>query len=1660
MSQNQLRGDKKELQYRKTGVVVGSKHNTGSDFQQRPLSGGSGSGTASSLSSNPSAGRSFKKPNNGNVGQSRGNSGPVNSSSDPNTTTGARPVENGSHVQSTVSGASHKPAPAVVSKPAEASNQKSSQPVPKVTSSQTASMTSDSTLPATPSKGDAGKGFSLQFGSISPGFMNVMQVPARTSSAPPNLDEQQRNQALRMASKASPASPAPSSAPKHSIPNSDAPTEKPTPQEPRTISVVTCAAPPIQAQKPSVIPVAGISMPMQFTQPTGPVQFGGPNAQIPSQGIRPNSHPMPMQMPLPMGNPTQVQQPVFVPGLQHHHLMPNQGILHQGPNFGFNPPMAHQLPHQPRNLGMNMSPQVNQQAGHFGSARKTVKITHPDTHEELRLDDKNGGSPSSRVNHIAHPQSQPIPPYTAARPGGFYTNSYTSGSPFIPPPSSLPLTSNSLAPRFNYPGQGAPVMPYVNQAASASPSVNVGGVSVPGRPESLNLDSTRGAPHVRPSTYSPPTSVPVTIKPAVAPAGNSNAIEKGDSVSVSASAADAGVGSKESKVNAASSSPPLKSHDSSKQSDVAVPTSTSVSTDASKETDVNSNPLRGAPELSGQKGYPQKSSQENVNLSKVANSESAAAKGTPSSPRSKVGVVDVVPGSSVDASASHHGIEDKSTIDHPAGVKDSHLQSVTKPGETEHSGGLQLNDPLKATSAVFRPEPPSSEPKKSDHEAGVLEASEAEAATDNHLGTNVKDEAEIIDNARPSSSSGVASGTSKPSGELIKTKNSKGKKKSKEMFRKAESLGTNPDLYMAYKVPKENKETVVVEESVHDHITKEMSGATPENAVKKTDEQSKPELENWEDVADGSTPKLKSSDNVKRGVFYQEDDGAAVKKYTRDFLLTISEQCTDLPEGFQISPNIVEILVHSKSNDSRGHSNTGRINDRSSGAARHDRRGNGNMDTDKWAKPTPHISRGDPGEQTNMIGFRPGQGANYAVRPRGPGLVQHGVGIVPGLTLSTSFQTPHRNILDADRWHRATSFNKGLMPSPQTQPVMHRAEKKYEVGKVSDEEQAKQRRLKAILNKLTPQNFEKLFEQVKEVNIDNVITLTGVISQIFDKALMEPTFCEMYSNFCQHLASELPELSVDNQKITFRRLLLNKCQEEFERGEREEEEVNKDEGETKQTEQEKEEKRLQVRRRMLGNIRLIGELYKKRMLTERIMHECIKKLLGNYQNADEENIEALCKLMSTIGEMIDHPKAKEHMDAYFDIMRQLSNDMKLSSRVRFMLRDTIDLRKNRWQQRRKVEGPKKIEEVHRAAAQERLGQGSRLTRGPSMNSATRRGPPLEYAPRNSVLSSPVSQGGGYRGVGPQFRGFAGQDSRVDDKSEFENRTLSVPLLPRSSGDEHIMLGPQGGLAKKMSTIRQPSVSSGPTVDNSSSHADARREVGGLNGYSSRGDQFSKQAVPSANAYTSNQAGNSNATQKVSSEKVYPEERLREMSMAAIKEYYSAKDVKEAELCIKELNAPSFYPTLISMWVSDAFERKDMERNVLAKLLVSLTKSQDSIFSQQQLIEGFESLLTVFEDTVTDAPKAPEFLGRIFGTLILENVLPLQDVCRLIHQGGEEPGRLLEVGLAADVLGSILEMIKAEKGDATLNELRTSSNLRLEDYLPPEPHKSRKLEMFL
>ncbi|XP_038900381.1 uncharacterized protein LOC120087619 [Benincasa hispida] len=477
------------------------------------------------------------------------------------------------------------------------------------------------------------------------------------------------------------------------------------------------------------------------------------------------------------------------------------------------------------------------------------------------------------------------------------------------------------------------------------------------------------------------------------------------------------------------------------------------------------------------------------------------------------------------------------------------------------------------------------------------------------------------------------------------------KKKRKEILRKADAARTTSDLYMAYEEHQEKKETVISAESSNKSINMKHDsvGSIKEEAIlNKKDVHSKLELDDWEDAVDISTDTLKyeggfeDKANEKVALHLEDGSGDLAKRYYRDSPLKFVK-FMDRPDGFEITPNmkaLVSINHGSCSVNSNSLANLGKM-DKPSGRSRLDHRAI-TVDDRLLAS----------GRHSHLDSTWPTQGATIsAVKSRWAHI--------------GSQERIQRNGSNTDRWQRDASFQvKGIISSRTPSQAMHRAEKKYEVGEVVPKELIKQRQFKDILNKLTPQNFEKLFEQVKLVNIDSLMSLYGVTYQIHDKALMEPSFCEMYANFCLHLAGQLPDFSEGNEKITFKRLLLNMCQEEFEKGR--EREVN----------------RIKARKRMLGNIRLIGELYKKKMIAERVMHECIKELLGEYQNPDEENIEALCTLMSTTGEMIDHPKAKEYMNSYFEMMTKLSNSMKLSSRFRFMLKDAIDLRKNKWQQGR------------------------------------------------------------------------------------------------------------------------------------------------------------------------------------------------------------------------------------------------------------------------------------------------------------------------------------------------------------------------------------------
>lgn len=119
---------------------------------------------------------------------------------------------------------------------------------------------------------------------------------------------------------------------------------------------------------------------------------------------------------------------------------------------------------------------------------------------------------------------------------------------------------------------------------------------------------------------------------------------------------------------------------------------------------------------------------------------------------------------------------------------------------------------------------------------------------------------------------------------------------------------------------------------------------------------------------------------------------------------------------------------------------------------------------------------------------------------------------------------------------------------------------------------------------------------------------------------------------------------------------------------------------------------------MLGNIKFIGELGKLEILSECILHRCIRELLVRRGDDPSEDLECLCQIMRTCGRILDTEKGHYLMDQYFDRMRSLAENMDLQPRIRFMLKDVIDLRSDNWMPRKAtvVEGPVPMAQIRPA----------------------------------------------------------------------------------------------------------------------------------------------------------------------------------------------------------------------------------------------------------------------------------------------------------------------------------------------------------------------------
>ncbi|KAM9032812.1 eukaryotic translation initiation factor 4 gamma 3 isoform 10-T13 [Sarcophilus harrisii] len=633
------------------------------------------------------------------------------------------------------------------------------------------------------------------------------------------------------------------------------------------------------------------------------------------------------------------------------------------------------------------------------------------------------------------------------------------------------------------------------------------------------------------------------------------------------------------------------------------------------------------------------------------------------------------------------------------------------------------------------------------------------------------------------------------------------------------------------------------------------------------------------------------------------------------------------------------------------------------------------------------------------------------------------------------------------------------------------------------------RKVRSILNKLTPQMFNQLMKQVAELTVDTEERLKGVIDLVFEKAIDEPSFSVAYANMCRCLVTlKVPMADKPGNTVNFRKLLLNRCQKEFEKDKADDDVFEKKQKELEAATAPEEKTRLhdeleeakdKARRRSIGNIKFIGELFKLKMLTEAIMHDCVVKLLKNH---DEESLECLCRLLTTIGKDLDFEKAKPRMDQYFNQMEKIVKERKTSSRIRFMLQDVIDLRLCNWVSRRADQGPKTIEQIHKEAKIEEQEEQRKVQqlmtkekRRPGVQRVDDGGWNTVQGAKNSrvldpskflkitkptidekIQLVPKAQLGSW-GKGSSGGAKASETDSLRSGATSLNRfsALQPPVSSVSASSTPLEFDSRRALTSRGSMGREkndkPLASSTPRpntflrgssskdlLDNQSQE-EQRREMLETVKQLTGGMDMDRSSTEADRSKPRETAKPDVATAPVPEKPMMSEEEMERKSKSIIDEFLHINDFKEAMQCVEELNAQNLLPIFVRVGVESTLERSQITRDHMGQLLHQLVQSEK--LSKQDFFKGFSDTLELADDMAIDIPHIWLYLAELVTPMLKEGGISMRELIT------EFSKPLLPVGRAGVLLSEILHLLCKQMSHKKVGALWREAGLSWKDYLP-------------
>lgn len=297
----------------------------------------------------------------------------------------------------------------------------------------------------------------------------------------------------------------------------------------------------------------------------------------------------------------------------------------------------------------------------------------------------------------------------------------------------------------------------------------------------------------------------------------------------------------------------------------------------------------------------------------------------------------------------------------------------------------------------------------------------------------------------------------------------------------------------------------------------------------------------------------------------------------------------------------------------------------------------------------------------------------------------------------------------------ATPVGKNIKPGGGGGGVSSRlkpSENAYQRREPTTREQEIERQVRSLLNKICPENLKTIVERLAQVELHTANELEFVIRIIFEKALLEPHYCETYADMVFALQSRYPQFPPENEgekPHTFTRVLLNICQNEFESLPTTFEATEEDKVKFKDDDHGLFLVLKKRKDKMLANMKFIGNLFLRQLLAVKVIGQVVYDLVGikdNSQYPEEHMIECVCELLKAIGHTLEQTThGKTLMEQFTQRMKDLKRSptdgsQPYSKRIIYKIQDLLDLRHNNWQQKMFREQAMTKDQVKKAAKME------------------------------------------------------------------------------------------------------------------------------------------------------------------------------------------------------------------------------------------------------------------------------------------------------------------------------------------------------------------------